>query len=59
MSDKYKAQKKYSERKIKKLNVDLNVDTDKDILVYLESVPNKAKLIKALLREYIKKNPQG
>lgn len=55
MTDKYAPQKRYKAKKIKKLNVDLNVDTDKDIIEYLDSVPNKAKLIKQLIREDIKK----
>ena len=41
---------KYNATKTKRIPLDLNLNTDADILAYLETVPNKQGLVKQLLR---------
>ena len=51
----YAAQKKYAAKNIKKIVVDVYASTDADLLAKLESVPNKSRYIKDLIRADIKK----
>ena len=48
-----KAQKKYNEKMTKGVYLKLNIGTDKDILDKLDSVNNKQRYIKDLIRKDI------
>lgn len=48
-----KAQEKYDQRATVQVKMKLNKGTDSDILVKLDSVPNKQGYIKALIRSDI------
>ena len=50
-----KAAKKYQQEKTKSISVCLSVNTDKDILDHLSTIPNKAGYIKQLIRNDINK----
>ena len=49
------AVKRYKEKNIRQVKMELNIKTDADILSKLDSVPNKTGYIKNLIREDIKK----
>ena len=51
-----RASKKYNNQHTKIINIRLNLATDEDVLVQLDSVENKAGYIKKLIREDIKKS---
>lgn len=55
------AYERYRKKTLVQLNLKLNRNTDKDILEWLDSVPNMAGAVKAAIREHIKhsKNPPG
>lgn len=50
-----RAQDKYDKSNTIQVHLKLNLNTDKDILDKLNSVPNKQGYIKALIREDIKR----
>lgn len=50
---KYKPQEKYDAANTKQIRLKLNLNTDKDILEWLEKRPNKQGAIKALIRDAI------
>ena len=49
-----RANAKYDKVNTKRLNVKLNINTDKDILQKLNSIQNKSGYIKMLIRKDIK-----
>ena len=49
---KYQAKNRYSKTLI------LNRSTDQDLIEYIETVDNFTGLVKKLLREHMKKNPE-
>ena len=49
-----RANAKYDKANTKRLNVKLNLNTDKDILDYLEKLENKSGYIKELIRRDMK-----
>ena len=51
----YAAQAKYKKEKTKQVALQLNLNTDSDILQKLDEVPNKQGYIKALIRADIAK----
>ena len=54
MADKnYKYTKKYDQNNTTKVSLKLNINTDADIIDYLNSVENKQGTIKRLIREEI------
>lgn len=55
MQDKYKPQAKYRKENMKQIKLELNKKTDIDLIELLDNEPNKAGLIKKLLREYLEK----
>lgn len=48
------AYERYRKKTLVQLNLKLNRNTDKDILEWLDSVPNMAGAIKTAIREHIK-----
>lgn len=46
----------YKKKNIKRINLDLNFNTDLDIINYLQTKENKNAYIKALIRQEMKKN---
>lgn len=50
-----KADKKFITKNIKKVTIDLNRNTDADIIAYLEKQDNKLGTIKKLIRAEIEK----
>lgn len=46
----------YKKKNIKRINLDLNYNTDLDIIDYFESIENKNAYLKALIRKDMKKN---
>ena len=52
----YKYTKKYDAANTIKVSLKLNVNTDADIIEYLNSVENKQGTIKKLIREEIEKS---
>ena len=57
MADKnYKYTKKYDQENTIKVSLKLNVNTDADIIKYLNSVENKQGTIKKLIREEIERS---
>ncbi len=54
-NDKYAPQTKYKQKNIKQIKIDFNKVTEADLIEWLEKQPNKAGLIKRLLREEMKK----
>ncbi len=55
MDSKTKATLKYKKQNIKQMKVDLNRNTDSDIISFLETCENKQGYIKNLIREDMKK----
>lgn len=55
MTEKYTPQKRYAKKNIRYYKIDLNKGTDADLIEWLDKQPNKAGLIKRLLREEMKK----
>lgn len=51
-----KAVKKYNAKNVKKYLLQLNINTDEDVIRRLESVSNKNGYLKALIREDIQKS---
>lgn len=51
---KYAAQARYQEKTRKRLPINLNTNTDKDIIAHLEKVDNLNGYVKALIRADIK-----
>ena len=49
-----KAVRKYQDKNIKKIGIDLNINTDKDILDYLETKDNRTSYLKELIRNDMK-----
>ena len=49
-------QKEYVKRTYKQIKFELNRNTDKDLIEFLETVDNKQGLLKRLLREEMKKS---
>ena len=49
-----KAVRKYQDKNIKKIGIDLNINTDKDILDYLETKANRTAYLKELIRNDMK-----
>lgn len=56
MDAKTKATMKYKKKNIKQMKLDLNRNTDSDIISFLEKCENKQGYIKALIREDMKKS---
>ena len=56
MDAKTKATMKYKKKNIKQMKIDLNRNTDSDIISFLEKCENKQGYIKALIREDMKKS---
>ena len=54
----YAAQTKYKKEKTKQVALQLNLNTDLDILQKLDEVPNKQGYIKSLIRADIAKEQQ-
>lgn len=52
----YAAQAKYKKSNTKQIALQLNLNTDKDILEKLNEVPNKQGYIKQLIRDDISRN---
>lgn len=50
-----KASRKYDDANTKRVYIKLNINTDADILKYLEGIENKQGFIKQLIRESMKK----
>ena len=50
-----RATNKYRKKAYKQLNVSLSVTADKDIIEFLEIVPNKNEFIKRIIREKMPK----
>lgn len=48
----------YAKNQKKRIPFDLNINTDADIIEYLETMPNKAALLKELIREHMKKTKE-
>lgn len=55
MDSKYAAQQRYQEKTRRRVVVNLNINTDQDILAHLEKNDNVQGYIKALIREDIAK----
>ena len=55
INDGMNAKERY-EAKMVKVQIRLNAETDKDIIVFLDSVPSKQAVIKELIRKEITKN---
>lgn len=53
--NKYSPQRRYDKKNLVQVKLALNKATDADLIEWLESQPNKAGLIKRLLREEMKK----
>lgn len=49
----YAAQRKYNKENIKQVKIDVNLNTEQDVLGWLEAQDNKAGAIKALIRKEI------
>lgn len=54
IENKRKAQRKYAAAKTKQISLQLNVNTDKDIIEALENEINKQGFIKAAIRDKLK-----
>ena len=50
------ANRKYYEKAIRQFKLDLNRNTDADIIEHLENLPNKTGYIKELIRADLNKN---
>lgn len=48
----------YEKENKKRIPFTLNKNTDSDIIEYLETVPNKAALLKELIREHMNKTKE-
>ena len=55
MDSRTKANLKYQKKNIKQMKLDLNRNTDSDIISFLEKCENKQGYIKKLIREDMKK----
>lgn len=51
-----RAQERYKQKVIKRMYLELNKNTEMDIIEYLETLDNKTGYIKNLIREDMKKN---
>lgn len=58
MDSKTKAVLKYKKKSIKQMKLDLNRNTDSDIINFLDQCENKQGYIKALIREDMRKQKQ-
>ena len=56
MDSRTKANLKYKRKNIKQMKLDLNRNTDSDIISFLEKCENKQGYIKSLIRNDIKKS---
>jgi len=56
MDSRTKANLKYQKKNIKQMKLDLNRNTDSDIISFLEKCENKQGYIKKLIREDMKKS---
>ena len=54
-TDKYGPQKKYGAQAIRRFRLDLNRNTDMDMIAYLESLDNVQGYLKKLITEDMKK----
>lgn len=52
---KYAPQKKYQKKSIKQVKIDLNLNTDADIIEFLETVENRQGYLKELIRKDMRK----
>lgn len=52
----YPAQIRYTEKAIKRFSVDLNRNTEPDLIEWIESKPNKAGYVKELIRKDMEEN---
>lgn len=50
-----RANQKYAEKNIKRITLNINRNTDKDIIAYLEHCDNKQGAVKAAIREQMKR----
>ena len=55
MDSRTKANLKYKRKNIKQMKLDLNKNTDSDIIIFLDQCKNKQGYIKALIREDMRK----
>lgn len=58
MTDRFASQKKYNKDTLKRVSLDMNLNTDQDILAWLETKKSKAGYIKQLIREDMKKEQE-
>ncbi|OUC52590.1 hypothetical protein B7939_01310 [Eggerthia catenaformis] len=58
MTDRFASQKKYNKATLKRVSLDMNLNTDQDILAWLETKKSKAGYIKQLIREDMKKEQE-
>ncbi|MBQ9021042.1 MAG: hypothetical protein IJ113_03360 [Eggerthellaceae bacterium] len=49
------AQSRYEKKTIRRINLPFNRNTEPDLLAYIETIPNKTKYIKDLIREDMKR----
>jgi hypothetical protein len=54
----YRANRKYQDANIRQIKFGFNIKIDADILAKLDSVPNKLRYIKDLIRSDIKKDSE-
>jgi hypothetical protein len=58
MDSRTRANLRYQKKNIKQMKLDLNRNTDSDIIIFLDQCENKQGYIKALIREDMKKQKQ-
>ena len=56
---KYNPQKRYIEKTIRRYTVNLNRNTDKDLIEYLDQLDNVQGYIKELIRANVEKKPMA
>lgn len=56
MDSRTRANLRYQKKNIKQMKIDLNRNTDSDIISFLETCKNKQGYIKKLIREDMKKS---
>lgn len=54
-TDKYGPQKKYSAQAVRRFRLDLNRNTDTDLIAYLEGMDNVQGYLKQLIKKDMKK----
>lgn len=52
----YPANKRYAKKALRQLKIDINRNTEPDLLEWIESQENKAGYIKRLIREDMERN---